>query len=117
MAFFSEMDSVLMRVRELLERSKQRLYQERAQIIAARHGVSASSSRPMPQSLPVNRAAMLFANSVPRPLGSMTFQRPPISRPVVTSAPPTSNTQVSTTVAGNSVQPSNHNKLSSVGMK
>lgn len=117
LAFFSEMDSVVTRVRELLERSKQKLYQERAQIIAARLGVSASSSRHMPQSLPVNRAAMLFANSAPRPPGSMTFQRPPISKPIVASAPPTSNTLVSTTVAGNSVQPSNHTKHSSVGMK
>lgn len=103
LAFFTEMDSLVMRVRELLERSKQRLYQERAQIIAVRLGVSNSSSRPMSQSLPVNRAAMHFANSALRPPGSMTFQRPPIARPVMPSPP----------MAGNSVQ---SNQGSSAGM-
>ncbi|KAK1402640.1 SWI/SNF complex subunit SWI3D [Heracleum sosnowskyi] len=105
LAFFTEMDSVVMRVRELLERSKQRLYQERAQIIAVRLGVSNSSSRPMSQSLPVNRAAMHFANSALRPPGSMTFQRPPIARPMMQSPP----------MAGNSVQ-SNQGNHSSAGM-
>ncbi|KAL8156303.1 hypothetical protein AgCh_001413 [Apium graveolens] len=105
LAFFTEMDSLVMRVRELLERSKQRLYQERAQIIAVRLGVSNSSSRPMSQSLPVNRAAMHFANSALRPPGSMTFQRPPIARPVMPSNP----------MAGNSIQ-SNQGNHSSAGM-
>ncbi|KAL1801850.1 hypothetical protein ACET3Z_030497 [Daucus carota] len=105
LAFFTEMDGLVMRVRELLERSKQRLYQERAQIIAVRLGVSNSSSRPMSQSLPVNRAAMHFANSALRPPGNMTFQRPPIARPMMASNP----------MAGNSVQ-SNQGNHSSSGM-
>lgn len=107
LAFFTEMDSLVMRVRELLERSKQRLYQERAQIIAVRLGVSNSSSRPMSQSLPVNRAAMHFANSAlrPPPPGSMTFQRPPIARPAMPS----------NHMAANSVQ-SNQGNHSSAGM-
>lgn len=105
LAFFTEMDSLVMRVRELLERSKQRLYQERAQIIAVRLGVSNSSSRPMSQSLPVNRAAMHFANSALRPPGGMTFQRPPIARPMMSSPP----------MAGNLVQ-SNQGNHSSAGM-
>lgn len=53
MAFFTEMDGVVARVREQLERSKQRLYHERAQIIAARLGMSsAASTRPMPHPHP-----------------------------------------------------------------
>ncbi|KAK6916553.1 SWIRM domain [Dillenia turbinata] len=64
--FFSEMDNVVLKIRELMERLRQKLYQERAQIIASRLGLPASSSRAMPsQSLPNN---MNFANTVPRPL-------------------------------------------------
>ncbi|KAL3515182.1 hypothetical protein ACH5RR_022084 [Cinchona calisaya] len=85
LAFFNDMENVVMRVREQLERSKQRLFHERAQIIATRLGMSAS--RTMSQQLPINRVAMAFANSVPRP------------------------------IIGSSVQPSNQDHLSSVGTK
>ncbi|XAR72821.1 hypothetical protein NMG60_11019591 [Bertholletia excelsa] len=105
LAFFSEMESVVMRVREQIERTKQRLYQERAQIIAARLGYPGQSSRPMQQSLPVNRVAMGFANSVVRPQMNMNSLRPPMSRSMMSMAP-TSNT-LAPTAAGNPVRPTN----------
>ncbi|KAF2316381.1 hypothetical protein GH714_041722 [Hevea brasiliensis] len=117
LAFFNEMDHVIMRVREQLDRSRQRLYHERAQIIAARLGLPASSSRGMPPTSPTNRIAMNFANSIPRPPMSMTSQRPPIVRPIGTLAPTPSNPFVSTTTAGSSIRPSGQDKLSSVGTK
>ncbi|KAF5951640.1 hypothetical protein HYC85_009584 [Camellia sinensis] len=119
LAFFTEMESVVMRVREQMERSKQRLYQERAQIIATRLGLPASSSgRPMQQqSLPINRVAMGYANSATKPPMSMTSQRPPASRSMMTLAPPTSKAFVSTTAAGNPVKPTNQDKFSSVVTK
>lgn len=121
LAFFTEMDGVVARVREQLERSKQRLYHERAQIIAARLGMSsAASTRPMPHPLP-NRGGMPFPNAVqqrpPNPM-SMTPQRPPLSRPMMAPTTPFSNPIIPGTVAGNSAQISNNqDKLSSVGMK
>ncbi|XP_059647692.1 SWI/SNF complex subunit SWI3D [Cornus florida] len=117
LAFFSEMENLVMRGREQLDRSRQRLYHERAQIIATRLGLPASSSRPMQQSLPINRVAMGFANAAPRPPMSMTSQRPPVSRPIMTSGPPTLNPFVPAATAANSVRPSNQDKLSSIGMK
>ncbi|KAA8536115.1 hypothetical protein F0562_028593 [Nyssa sinensis] len=117
LAFFSEMDSMVMRVREQMDRSRQRLFHERAQIIAARLGFSASSSRPMQQSLPANRVATSFANTAPKPPMSMTSQRPPVSRPIMTSGPPTAIPFVPASAAGNSVRPTNQDKLSSVGTK
>ncbi|KAL3538957.1 hypothetical protein ACH5RR_002323 [Cinchona calisaya] len=85
LAFFNDMENVVMRVWEQLERSKQRLFHERAQIIATRLGIS--PSRPMPQSMPINRVAMAFANSATRP------------------------------IIGSSVQPPNQDHLSTVGTK
>lgn len=111
------MENVVMRVREQLERSRQRLYHERAQIIAARLGLPASSSRTMPSSLPTNRIATNFANSVARPPMSMAYQRPPMLRPMGTVAPAPSNPLMSNTVAGSSIRPSGQEKLSSVGTK
>ncbi|KAF9684351.1 hypothetical protein SADUNF_Sadunf04G0109300 [Salix dunnii] len=117
LAFFNEMDSVIMRVREQLDRSRQRLYQERAQIIAARLGLP-PSSRAMPPSLPSNRIAMNFANAFPRPPMNMVSQRPPISIPMGTLAANPSGTFVSTTTtAGNSIRPSSQEKISSIGTK
>ncbi|XP_010526925.1 PREDICTED: SWI/SNF complex subunit SWI3D [Tarenaya hassleriana] len=83
---FSEMENLTMRVREQLERSRQRLYHERAQIIAARLGVPPTSSSSSKASLPTNRIAANFANVVPRPppIG-MAYPRPPIPRPMATS--------------------------------
>ncbi|KAI3786322.1 hypothetical protein L1987_39921 [Smallanthus sonchifolius] len=94
LTFFTEMDGVVSRAREQLERSKQRLYQERPQIIAASLGMSGSaSSRPMPHLL----------QRPPNPM-SMTPQRPPLSRPMMGHTPPLPNPVAPTTVAGNSSQ-------------
>ncbi|KAK9136365.1 hypothetical protein Syun_015695 [Stephania yunnanensis] len=68
MAFFNEMDSKLIRVREQIENSRKKLYQERAHIIATRLGLPAQSSRGMPSSLPASRFAMNYANSAPKPI-------------------------------------------------
>ncbi|WCJ33877.1 SWI/SNF complex subunit SWI3D [Euphorbia peplus] len=106
-AFFNEMDHLIMRVREQLDRSRQKLYHERAQIIAARLGLPPSSSRPMPPSLPSSRIATSVANAIPRPPMSIPSQKQPVSRPMGT-IPPTnpSNPFVSTATAGNPVGPS-----------
>lgn len=114
LAFFGDMESVVMRVREQMERSKQRLYQERAHIIASRMGMPAPSSRPMQQSMPINRVAMGFANSPAKPpMGmNMTSQRPPISRSMMMSSPSAPNTFVPATSAGNPVRPTTQDKIS-----
>ncbi|XP_057966654.1 SWI/SNF complex subunit SWI3D [Malania oleifera] len=118
LSFFSEMESAIARGREQLDRSRQKLFQERAQIIASRLGLPASSSRAMPQPLPTNRIAMNYANLVPRPPMSMTNPfRPPIGRPMMAPTFPTSNPFVSTTGGGSPIRPSGQDKLSSVGMK
>lgn len=109
------MDNVVLRVREQLERSRQRLYHERANIIAARLGIPASSSRMIPSSLPGNRIGVNVAGAVPRPPLGMLSQRPPMSRPVGPMAP---NLSVpSSTAAGNAIQPPSQEKPSSVGTK
>ncbi|KAK9053362.1 hypothetical protein SSX86_029995 [Deinandra increscens subsp. villosa] len=100
LTFFTEMDGLVSRAREQLERSKQRLYQERAQIIAARLGMSgAASSRPMPHML----------QRPPNPM-SMTPQRPPLSRPMM-GPTPIPNPAGPTTVAGNSSPISNNQAM------
>ncbi|PON33930.1 Octamer-binding transcription factor [Parasponia andersonii] len=103
LGFFNEMENVLMRVREQLDRSRQRLYHERAQIIAARLGLPASSSRVPPSSVPTNRIGMNVASSVPRPPLGMVPQRPPMSRPMGTVAP-TPSIPLSTTTTGSQMQ-------------
>ncbi|GFS46191.1 DNA-binding family protein [Actinidia rufa] len=110
-AFFAEMESVVMKIREQMERSKQRLYQERAQIIASRLAFSAPSSRPMQQSLPINRVTMGFSNLAAKPPMGMTSQRPPISRSSMMVGPPPSNTFAPATSAGNPVRPTNQDKI------
>ncbi|XVF01119.1 hypothetical protein REPUB_Repub04eG0060600 [Reevesia pubescens] len=117
LAFFNEMEGVVMRVKDQLDRSRQRLYYERQQIIAARLGLPASSSRAMPPSNAANRIATNFANSVARPPMSMTAPRPPMLRPMGPMAPTASNPFVSSTVAGSSIRPASQDKLSSVGTK
>ncbi|XP_071701293.1 SWI/SNF complex subunit SWI3D isoform X2 [Rutidosis leptorrhynchoides] len=112
LAFFTEMEGVVSRAREQLERSKQRLYHERAQIITARLGMSASSAgRPMGQQPLPNRPGATLPNTVqrpPNPMMSMTPQRPPLSRPMMGPTPPVSNLKGPGTVAGNSDQVSNN---------
>ncbi|KAE8711726.1 organ-specific protein S2-like [Hibiscus syriacus] len=117
LAFFNEMEGVVMRVKEQLDRSRQRLYHERSQIIAARLGLPASSSRAMPPPNATNRVAANFANSVSRPPMSLKAPRPPMSRPMGPVTPTPSNPYVSTTVAGSSIRPSNKDNLSSIGIK
>ncbi|XP_039064310.1 SWI/SNF complex subunit SWI3D-like, partial [Hibiscus syriacus] len=120
LAFFNDMEGVVMKVKEQLDRSRQRLYHERSQIIAARLGLPASSSRAMPQPNATNRVAANFANSVARPPMSMKAPRLPMSRPMGSMTPTPSNPYVSTrttTVAGSSIRPSNQENLSSVGTK
>ncbi|KAL0365504.1 UNVERIFIED_CONTAM: SWI/SNF complex subunit SWI3D [Sesamum angustifolium] len=114
LAFFSDMENVVMRVKEQLDRSKQRLFQERAQIIATRFGMS-TSARPTSQILPPNRAAVTFPNPASRAFMGMNSLRPPISRPMMT-ANPTSSNFVTASATGSSVPP-NADRLSSVGMK
>ncbi|XP_071935450.1 SWI/SNF complex subunit SWI3D-like isoform X1 [Coffea arabica] len=114
LAFFNDMENVVMRVREQLERSKQRLFHERAQIIATRLGKP--GSRTMSQQLPVNRVAMAFANSAPRPIIGMISPRPPVSKPIIASNP-ASSSFLPATIAGSSVQPSNQDQPSSVVTK
>ncbi|KAL0384102.1 UNVERIFIED_CONTAM: SWI/SNF complex subunit SWI3D [Sesamum radiatum] len=114
LAFFNDMENVVMRVKEQLDRSKQRLFQERAQIIATRFGMSASA-RPTSQILPPNRAAVAFPNPASRAFMGMNSLRPPISRPMMT-ANPTSSNFVAGSATGSSVPP-NADRLSSIGMK
>ncbi|KAK8562942.1 hypothetical protein V6N12_011006 [Hibiscus sabdariffa] len=117
LAFFNEMEGVMVRVKEQLDRSRQKLYHERTQIIAARLGLPASSSRATPPANAANRIAANFANSAARPPVRMPAARPPMSRPMGSMAPTSSNTYLSTTVAGSSIRPSSKDNLSSVGSK
>ncbi|XP_051134354.1 SWI/SNF complex subunit SWI3D [Andrographis paniculata] len=81
MAFFHDMENVMMRVKEQLDRSKQKLFHERAQIIATRFGMSASARPNMPGA-PSNRAAPNVPNPTPRPpFMGMNSLRPPFPRP------------------------------------
>nr|KYP75170.1 SWI/SNF complex subunit SWI3D [Cajanus cajan] len=116
LAFFHDMENVVMRVREYLVQSRQKLYHERALIIASRLGLPASSSKGVPPNLPINRSAMNLANSVPKPQIIMNPQRPPISGPVGTIAA-IPNHLASAATVGNSAQPSSQESLSSVGIK
>ncbi|TKY67550.1 SWI/SNF complex subunit SWI3D [Spatholobus suberectus] len=117
LAFFNDVDNVVVRAREHVERSRHKLYHERALIIASRLGIPASSSRGVPPSIPTNRIPTNIANSLPRPQIMMNPQRPLISRPTGTVATTLQNPFASSTAAGNSVRPSNQEKLSSVGTK
>ncbi|KAL6012342.1 hypothetical protein ACLOJK_002829 [Asimina triloba] len=86
LSLFAEMESSIMRAREQLDRSRQKLYHERAQIIAARLGLPAQGPRPMPpmmpmmQSGPMSKVPMNYLSPGPR-LPMMTPQRPPIIQP------------------------------------
>ncbi|KAL2328943.1 hypothetical protein Fmac_022370 [Flemingia macrophylla] len=116
LAFFNDVENVVMRAREHVERSRHKLYHERALIIASRLGLPASSSRGVPPSIPTSRIPTSIANSFPRPQMMMNPQRPLISRPAGAVAT-IQNSLTSSTAAGNSVRPSNQEKLSSVGTK
>ncbi|KAJ4962706.1 hypothetical protein NE237_022645 [Protea cynaroides] len=86
LAFFSEMEGMIMKVREQMDRSRQRLYQERAQIIATRLGLPASSSRTLPPSYPNNKIPMGYANSMLKQLPSMSSSKPSVKRTMMPSA-------------------------------
>lgn len=100
-----------MRVREQLERSRQRLYHERAQIIAARLGVPPAMSSKA--SLPTNRIAANFANVASRPPMGMAFPRPPMPRPPPGFTVPGSFV-AATTMTGSSDPSPGADKVSSV---
>ncbi|CAK8576505.1 unnamed protein product [Lathyrus sativus] len=117
LAFFNDMENVVMRVKEHLEQSRHKLYHERAMIIASRLGIQASSSRGVPPSILTNRIPTNFANSLPRPQIVMNPQGPQISRPGSTAATTHPNPLMSATAAGNSVRASSQENLSSVGTK
>ncbi|KAK7264307.1 hypothetical protein RJT34_31914 [Clitoria ternatea] len=117
LALFNDVENVVMRAKEHLERTRHRLFHERALIIASRLGLPASSSRGVPPSVPTNRIPMNIANALPRPQMMMNPQRPLNSRPVGPVATTLQNPLASATAAGNSVQPSSQEKLSSVGTK
>ncbi|KAJ0981916.1 hypothetical protein J5N97_010171 [Dioscorea zingiberensis] len=76
-AFFTDIESMIMRGREQMDRTRQRLLHERAQIIAARLGMP--SQRVTPQSLATNKVAMNYINAATRPQ-NMAFQKPPLAR-------------------------------------
>ncbi|KAK8529911.1 hypothetical protein V6N13_102802 [Hibiscus sabdariffa] len=116
LSFFNDLEGVIMSVKEQLDRSRKKLYHERTQIIAARLGLPASSSRAMPPANTANKIATNFANSVARPPTRMTAARPPMSRPLWPVAPTSANPYVSTTVAG-TVRPASQYDLSSVRTK
>ncbi|VVB10371.1 unnamed protein product [Arabis nemorensis] len=104
LSIFNDAESLTMRVREQLERSRQRLYHERAQIIAARLGVPPSMSSKA--SLPTNRIAANFANMAPRPPMGMAFPRPPMPRPPGTSSFSVPGSLVAATTMTGSSDPS-----------
>ncbi|KAI4318359.1 hypothetical protein MLD38_032075 [Melastoma candidum] len=101
LAFFNDLDHVIARVREQFDRLRQRLYQERAQIIASRLGAHAASGpRGMLPTLSANRVAMNFANLVPRAAGSLPSLRPPVSRTMSNVSPNPQNSFVFTSTGG-----------------
>ncbi|CAH8320239.1 unnamed protein product [Eruca vesicaria subsp. sativa] len=109
LSIFNDAESLTLRVREQLERSRQRLYHERAQIIAARLGAPPPMSSKA--SLPTNRIAANFAQ---RPPMGMAFPRPPMPRPPGTSSfSVPSSLAVSTAVTGSSGPPPGSDNVSS----
>lgn len=76
MAFFPEMENLIIGAKEHTERARQKLINERTQIIAARLGLS---SRPYVAPSANAKLAMGYANMSMRPPG-MIFQKPPTPR-------------------------------------
>ncbi|KAL0679673.1 hypothetical protein Bca4012_007654 [Brassica carinata] len=115
LSIFNDAESLTVRVKEQLERSRQRLYHERAQIIAARLG--APSSMSSKASLPTNRTAANLANVAQRPPMGMSFPRPPMPRPPGASpfSVPGSHVAVAATaMSGSSGPPQGSDNVSSV---
>nr|XP_010936291.1 SWI/SNF complex subunit SWI3D [Elaeis guineensis] len=81
LTLFTDIESVIMRVREQTDRARQRLLHERSQIIAARLGRPTSSFRANPPNLPTSRIAMGYGTTGPRPLNMAAQKPPPMRRP------------------------------------
>ncbi|RWV93391.1 hypothetical protein GW17_00044150 [Ensete ventricosum] len=81
LAFFADIDSFVLRMREQTEKARQRLMLERSQIIAARLGVPTSSLRANPASLPANRLAMGYGATGIKPPNMAWQKPPPVRRP------------------------------------
>ncbi|CAL9151206.1 unnamed protein product [Musa hybrid cultivar] len=81
LAFFADIDSVVLRMREQTEKARQRLMLERSQIIAARLGVPTSSLRANPATLPANRLAMGYGATGIKPPNMAWQKPPPVRRP------------------------------------
>lgn len=113
MGLFAEMDNAIMRVREQLERARQRVYHERAQIIAARLGLPTPASRPMPPSISINRTTANYVNTVSKP-PTMASQKPQARRTLRTSNPPSSMSSFPSTASVSSTHDQSQNTLSSV---
>ncbi|KAL0921855.1 hypothetical protein M5K25_008969 [Dendrobium thyrsiflorum] len=79
LAFFPEMENLIIRAKEQTERARQKLINERTQIIAARLFSSQSSSRPYATTSAYAKLAMGYGNMSIRP-PSMAYQRPPPPR-------------------------------------
>nr|VDD04629.1 unnamed protein product [Brassica rapa] len=113
LSIFNDAESVTVRVKEQLERSRQRLYHERAQIIATRLGAPPSMSSKA--SLPINRTAANLANVAQRPPMGMSFPRPPMSRPPGASPFSVPGSHVAATaMSGSSGPPQGSDNVSSV---
>ncbi|XP_020600365.1 SWI/SNF complex subunit SWI3D [Phalaenopsis equestris] len=78
LAFFPEMENLIIRAKEQTERARQKLYSERSQIIAARLGL-AQSSRSYATHSANAKLAMGYGNMIIRP-PSMAYQKPPPPR-------------------------------------
>lgn len=107
LAFFHDVENVAVRVKEQLDRSKQKLFHERAQIIATRLGMSASA-RPNSQLALAHGAATATAlpNQGSRPVMCTNSLRPPIARPGMAPNTTTTSNFVPASASGTSVQPS-----------
>lgn len=106
LGFFADIENAIMRAKDQMDKSRQRLYHERAQIIAARLGVPPPSSRAMPPSIPSNRAAMSYASSVPKSLQTMNSQMGPVRTISNTSSPSLSFQAISNATRGGSTHTS-----------
>ncbi|RZS23794.1 hypothetical protein BHM03_00056818, partial [Ensete ventricosum] len=82
LAFLTDIESVVLRMREQTEKARHRLMLERSQIIAARLGAApASLHRANPSSLPINRLAMGYGATGLKPLTMASRNPPPVRRP------------------------------------
>ncbi|URD74538.1 Zinc finger, ZZ type [Musa troglodytarum] len=82
LAFLTDIEGVVLRMREQTEKARHRLMLERSQIIAARFGAApASLHSANPSSLPINRLAMGYGATGLKPLHMASRNPPPVRRP------------------------------------